>query len=431
MLIRNLLFNVLLISGLSLVAQAQAPLTLRQALQQVRTNSPALRIERLNINAAQADEVTANLRSNPTVNNQTLFQLNQGQPAVPGVDLPGMLSRQRRQFWLQATKEFDIYHKRDYRTRFAQASTKLAQQNVAETERTVLLDAANRFLDAWYARIQLVLLERARANTDTLVQLNRVRLKNLAISSTDLTRTRLLLDQYELQTRTAQQDLRNRLNELRLVLGTTDSVNVAMNDSIVNPAVPNPLVLHPVPLAPADSLLQLAATSRTDVGVAAATIEAAQRNLALQRVLAKPRNEAGLIWNPQNSVPYAGIFLTLELPFYNRNQGEIQKAQIVQDQASQAATFVQARIRTEVSTAYESFISSRRNVERYTGIRRDADQVLASVRYAYLRGATTLIDLFEAQRSWFETQTAYYEAVYTYRQNYIRLLYSTGQINTY
>jgi cobalt-zinc-cadmium efflux system outer membrane protein len=148
-------------------------------------------------------------------------------------------------------------------------------------------------------------------------------------------------------------------------------------------------------------------------------------------VLAKPRNEAGLIWNPQNSVPYAGIYLTLELPVYNRNQGEIQKAQVVQEQAGQAASLVQARIRTEVSTAYESFVASRRNLERYTGIRRDADQVLASVRYAYLRGATTLIDLFEAQRSWFETQTAYYEATYTYRQSYIRLLYATGQINTY
>jgi cobalt-zinc-cadmium efflux system outer membrane protein len=431
MLLRNQLLFTLLISGLNLAAHAQTSLTLRQALQQVRTSSPALRIERLNVNAAQADEITANLRANPVLNNQTLFQLNQGQPAVPVTDAPGSLSRQRRQFWLQATKEFDIHHKREYRTRFAQANTTLATRNLAETERNVLFDAANRFLDAWYARIQLTLLDRARASTDTLVQLNRVRLKNLAISTTDLTRTRLLLDQYELQTRTAQQDLRNRLNELRLVLGTTDSINVVINDSIVNPAVPNPLVLHPVPLAPVDSLLQLASTNRTDLGVATATIDAARQNLALQRVLAKPRNEAGLIWNPQNSVPYAGIFLTLELPVYSRNQGEIQKAQVVQEQAGQAASLVQARIRTEVSTAYESFVASRRNLERYTSIRRDADQVLASVRYAYLRGATTLIDLFEAQRSWFETQTAYYEATYTYRQSYIRLLYATGQINTY
>lgn len=422
----------LLICTTGLTASAQNPLTLRQVLEQVRTNSPALRVERLNITVAQADQITANLRSNPVLNNQTLFQLS----TPPGLPVSadqsaGALSRQRRQFWLQATKEFDIFNKRQYRNRFAEASTNLAVRSVAETERGLLFDAANRFLDAWYARIQLILLQRAKANVDTLVQLNRVRLRNLVITSTELTRTQLLSDQFDIQTRTAQQDLRNRLNELRLVLGVTDSITIAMNDTVVRPDLANPLRLYPSVNTPADSLLRLAATTRTDVQAAQANLETARRNVDLQQVLAHPRNEAGLIWNPQNAVPYAGIFLTLELPVYARNQGEIQKSRVLADQAGQAATLVQARIRSEVETAYQSFVSSRQNVDRYVGIRRDADQVLASVRYAYLRGATTLIDLLEAQRSWFDTQTGYYQALYTYRQNYVRLLYATGQISTY
>lgn len=410
-----------------LPASAQTTLTLQQTLQQVRTNSPALRVERLNINAAQADQVTANLRPNPVVNNQTLLQLT----PTPGGEGVNMLNRQRRQFWLQATKEFDIHHKREYRSRFAEASTNLAVRSVAETERGLLFDAANRFLDAWYARVQLALLQRAKANVDTLVQLNKVRLKNLVITSTDLTRTQLISDQYDIQTRTAQQDVRNRLNELRLVIGTADSINVALNDSIVNPPFTTPLRLYPTVNASSDSLLRMAATNRTDVRVAEANLEAARRNVDLQHVLAKPRNEAGLIWNPQNAVPYVGVFLTLELPVYSRNQGEIQKSRVLQEQAGQAADLVQIRIRSEVETAYQSFMISRQNIDRYVGIRRDADQVLASVRYAYLRGATTLIDLLQAQTSWFDTQTAYYQTLYTYRQNYVRLLYVTGQINSY
>ncbi|GAB3737143.1 hypothetical protein GCM10028816_40450 [Spirosoma lituiforme] len=415
-----------------LTASAQTTLTLRQTLQQVRENSPALRVERLTINAAQADQITANLRPNPILNNQTLFQLQQ----TPGIVTPsgegvGVLNRQRRQFWLQATKEFDIHNKRAYRNRFAEANTNLAIRSVAETERGLLFDAANRYLDAWYARIQLALLQRAKANVDTLVQLNRVRLKDLVISSTDLTRTQLISDQYDIQTRTAQQDLRNRLNELRLVIGSADSITVALNDSIINPAFRNPLSLYPTVNASADSLWQLAATTRTDVRVAEANLESARRNVALQQVLAKPRNEAGFIWNPQNAVPYAGVFLTLELPVYSRNQGEIQKSRVLQDQADQAAALVQRQIQAEVQTAYQSFATSRQNIERYVGIRRDADRVLASVRYAYLRGATTLIDLLQAQTSWFDTQTAYYQSLYAHRQNYVRLLYVTGQINAY
>ncbi|UHG92112.1 TolC family protein [Spirosoma oryzicola] len=427
MLPKNVIHCLLWLSFLSVAASAQTPLTLRQALQQVRTNSPALRVERLNINAAQADQVTANLRPNPVLNNQTLIQLT----PTPGAEAVGPFSRQRRQFWLQATKEFDIHNKRLYRSRFAEANTALATRSVDETERNLLFDAANRFLDAWYARIQLSLLQRAKSNVDTLVQLNKVRLKNLVISNTDLTRTQLISDQYDLQTRTAQQELRNRLNELRLILGTTDSVSVAMNDSIVSATVFNPLKLYPTVIASADSLLHLATTTRSDVRVAEANLETARRNVDLQQVLAKPRNEAGFIWNPQNAIPYAGVFITLELPVYSRNQGEIQKSRVLQEQAGQQAAFVQARIQAEVQTAYQSFMTSRQNVDRYTGIRRDADQVLASVRYAYLRGATTLIDLLQAQTAWFDTQTAYYETLYTYRQNYVRLLYATGQINSY
>ncbi|WP_080054163.1 TolC family protein [Spirosoma aerolatum] len=420
-------YSLLFVGLFYLPASAQVTLNLRQTLQQVRTNSPALRVERLNINVAQADQVTANLRPNPVLNNQTLVQLT----PTPGSEAVGLLSRQRRQFWFQATKEFDIYHKRTYRNRAAEANTNLAIRSVAETERNLLFEAANRYLDAWYARIQLALLQRAKANVDTLVQLNKVRLKNLVITTTDLTRTQLISDQYDIQTRTAQQDLRNRLNELQLVLGIADSVNVAMNDSIIHPAFTNPLRLYPTVIATADSLLRLATANRTDVLAAEANIESAKRNVDLQQVLARPRNEAGFIWNPQNAIPYAGVFLTIELPVYSRNQGEIQKSRVLQEQASQAATLVQTRIRAEVQTAYQSFMTSRQNIDRYVGIRRDADQVLASVRYAYLRGATTLIDLLQAESSWFDTQTAYYQSLYAYRQNYVRLLYVTGQINLY
>ncbi|GAB3945306.1 hypothetical protein GCM10028805_14170 [Spirosoma harenae] len=410
-----------------LSASAQVILTLRQTLQQVRTTSPALRVERLNINVVQADQTTANLRPNPVLNNQTLLQLN----PMPGAESVGLLNRERRQFWLQATKEFDIYNKRTYRNRFAEANTNLAVRSVAETERNLLFDAANKYLDAWYARIQLALLQRAKSNVDTLVQLNKVRLKDLVITTTDLTRTQLISDQYDIQTRTAQQELRNRLSELRLIVGSADSVTVALNDSIINPAFSNPLRLYPTVNATADSLFRLASTTRADVQVAQANIEAARRNVDLQQVLAKPRNEAGLIWNPQNAVPYAGVFLTIELPVYSRNQGEIQKSKVLQEQAGQAAVLVQARIRSEVETAYQSFMTSRQNMDRYVSIRRDADRVLASVRYAYLRGATTLIDLLQAESSWFDTQTAYYQNLYTYRQNYVRLLFVTGQINLY
>ncbi len=398
--------------SVGLVSAQVAPigLTLRQTLDRVRVNSPALRVERLNIEATRANEITANLRANPVLNNQTLFQINSGY--FP--EGAGLVNRRNRQFWLQATKEFDIYNKRGFRTQLAQANTRLAERSVAETERNLLFDAANRWLDAQYAQVQFNLLQRAKINVDSLVEINKIRLKNLAITANDLTRTQLLADQYALQITTARQESVNRLAELRLVLAATDSLSVSPDDAVISP------------LGSLDSLLQQADANRTDVRAAQANLDAARRNVALQQVLARPRNEAGLIWNPQNAVPYLGVYLTLELPVYNRNQGNIQQSRVLQEQAGQVISLTQLRVRSEVRLAWNSFETSRQNVIRYGQILRQSNQVLNTVRYAYLRGATTLIDYLEAQRSWFDTQTAYAQAVYQNRQNYIRLLFATG-----
>ena len=57
-----------------------------------------------------------------------------------------------------------------------------------------------------------------------------------------------------------------------------------------------------------------------------------------------------------------------------------------------------------------------------------AGQVLETIRYAYLRGQTTLIDFLEAQRTWFETKKQLYENLLSFRQSYWDLLLATGLI---
>jgi cobalt-zinc-cadmium efflux system outer membrane protein len=51
------------------------------------------------------------------------------------------------------------------------------------------------------------------------------------------------------------------------------------------------------------------------------------------------------------------------------------------------------------------------------------------VRYSYLKGSTTIIDLLEAQRSWLDTRQQYYDTEMQYRKATIELLFVTGLIN--
>jgi cobalt-zinc-cadmium efflux system outer membrane protein len=178
-----------------------------------------------------------------------------------------------------------------------------------------------------------------------------------------------------------------------------------------------------------DTLLAYALQHRADLQSAHTAVEVSTSNIKLQRSMAWPQPELGVIWNPQNTIRYAGFFGTIELPLFSRNQGEIQRSTILRQQAEQSITAIEAQITTEITTAYNSFVTQQHNVQRFADILMQSQTILDNVRYAYLRGGTTIIDFLEAQQSWLDTQQQYFDAQQQYQQSYIELLFVSGQIN--
>lgn len=394
---------------------AQTQMTLREALHMVKANNPFLKPERLNTGIAQADVVTAGLRPNLSLNNQTL-QLIRDRDFATGTQFS---NPHNRQVWWQLTKQFQLANQRKYKQEVAGQNVMVTASNYRELERNLLLDAGVKWLDVWYNKRTLELIDEARTNIDTLVGIQQIRLKNQVISTSDLARTQLLQEQYELQSKNVDQTYRNELQNLRLMLGSADSVTVNDTDSIFT-----------MQLAPAlDSLLALSYASRADVDAAKANIELSKSNVRLQRSLAVPVPELGVIYNPQNTVPYVGFFGTIDLPFFNRNQGEIKKSKLLLEQSQQRLSAVQMQVQTEVQTSLRAYQVSKETVEKYSGILSKSQQVLESVKYAYTRGGTTIIDFLEAQRNWFDTEKLYCDALYNYRKSYLQLLCVTGLIN--
>jgi cobalt-zinc-cadmium efflux system outer membrane protein len=175
--------------------------------------------------------------------------------------------------------------------------------------------------------------------------------------------------------------------------------------------------------------MQLALNKRTDIVAAKSSIAVANSNIQLQKSLATPQPELGVIYNPQNTVPYVGIFATIELPFFSRNQGEIKKSQLVKQQAEQNLTVLQQQVNTELTNTFNSFTTNQKNVDKFKLLLKQSQTILNNVKYAYLRGGTTIVDFLEAQRSWLETQQQYYDALQQQRESYIQLLFVTGYIN--
>jgi cobalt-zinc-cadmium efflux system outer membrane protein len=394
--------------------QAQQGLTLRNVLQLAKKNNPDLKVLAQNINAAETDRVTAQLRPNPVFNMQTLH-ISRSQYRVEGTSWTNALNNQ---YWYQLTKPLQIAGLRTNKIALANRLVKQAQLDFNEASRNVYLSIASKYIDVWIAIENLNILLKGKKNIDSLVLLNEYRYKDQVITETDLFRVQLLQQQYQRDIVTGHQILMNESQNLKYLTGTTDSIIVVPHDpDFFN--VDSYL----------DSLFKNAMLQRTDVLSARNNVEVSDINIQLQKSFAYPVPEVGGMYNPQNKVPYVGLYGTIEIPFFERNQGEREKARVLKYQAEQNLLATELQVKTEVLNAYRTYYTLRNNLKEYERSLVKAERILSNVRYSYLRGATSVIDLLEAERSWLDTQQRYYSAIENFRRSYVEFLYTSGSIN--
>jgi len=412
--IRNFYAIVLCLFCFLPETSAQTTYSLQKALQTARANNVTLQAQQLSVTISEADVITAKLRPNLRLNNQTLILTN---PSYYPVNTDWNNGR-NQQVWWQLTKSFQAPGQRYNKMDFAQQNVLLTQRVYAETERTVFFDVANKWLQVWIDSKQMVLISEVKENIDSLVEINKIRYRNQVISETDLMRTQLLSDQYALQLTSMNQVYKSDLIALKASLGIQDSIEVDLNDPL--------LISYTTQY---DSLLEQALTNRTDIQVQKAAMAVAESNIKLQKSLAWPQAELGVIYNPQNTIPYIGFYGTIELPVFSRNQGEIKKSLSIKQQAERNINATKFMIHAELLSAYQTFNMYQLNLNKYNNMMVLSEKVLENVRYNYLRGGTNIIDLLEAQRSWLDAQQQYNNMMSEYRKSYVQLLYSLGLIN--
>lgn len=415
---RNTLLILLLLPGRQLVTNAQNAVpsySLRAALQSAKENNLFLKTQSFNTGLAEADKVTAGLRPNLILNNQSLH-IAQPTAFSPGTD---WLNRKNQQIWWQLTKPVQLPGQRNAKMDFAAKNVSATEKLYHEAERNLFFEVGSKWVDVWSAQKQVESLSLAKANIDSLLAINRVRLRNQVITQSDLIRTELLSDQYAVELKNAARNFRNEQLNLKTLLGSKEEVSIDTADTWIQYGKSESL----------DSMISGLSDTRSDLLLLRDRISLAESNMRLQKAMAIPQPELGLIYNPQNTVRYLGLYATWELPIWSRNQGEVQKSKVSRNQAQQDFESTAQIAQTEIIAAYQSCNVARESVQSFQSLLAKSDQILSSVRYAYLRGGTTIVDLLEAQRSWLDARQQYYRLVQQYRQSYLQLLFSSGLIN--
>jgi cobalt-zinc-cadmium efflux system outer membrane protein len=126
----------------------------------------------------------------------------------------------------------------------------------------------------------------------------------------------------------------------------------------------------------------------------------------------------------------ASLFANFALPIFNRNQGEIARTAYALTQAQEQQQAANDVVLSDVANAYEAVKSNDEVVQLYTsGYLKQAQDSRDISEYSYKRGAASLLDFLDAERSYRTVQLAYRQALASYMTALEQLKEAVGTRN--
>lgn len=380
-------------------ASAQSTLSVKDAVAEALQINPLLQVGRDRISIAEGVRRQAGLTFNPRL---VLQSENTRVMAPPAFVYP----RDTDNFaYLQQT--FETWGKRERRVDLASASVRRAELERDLTSRQI----AGRVKSAYWLAAGAVqsesMLRENLGNFGRIIQYHEARVKEGAMAEVDLIRVRLEGERLQIALTQAHLESERARIQLQREMGRREFPEIALADGLE--ATPLPEIAVPV-----DDALQ----RRAEMQLARQNLEVARSNLRLQNTIVKPNVDVlfGLKRTTGLNTMIGG--LQVDLPFLNRNQGNIAvaSAEIRTAESQMAAT--EALIRAEITAAQREYEIRRRQVtESMRTIRQQAEEAAKIAEAAYREGGTDLLRLLDAQRLRIETQLLYYQALAGYRQS--------------
>lgn len=236
------------------------------------------------------------------------------------------------------------------------------------------------------------------------------------LSAADLSRVRLASVNASLKLYGYRQELAAASARLQAMLHTTGKVEPDTADHL--------LFLAKTEL----SSLSDRSETRTDIQLLRTELDHAGSELHLQRSLAWPQPELGVLYNPQNAVPYVGFYGTIEIPVFSRNQGEISQAQLKLRQAGEELSAAQEQAKTEIASARDEYLTAQRDFTTLQQLVTESETLFRDVEQLGTTGGLTVQEVNAALSDHMEMLGLYFDQERAFGESCIRLLFVSGTI---
>lgn len=392
------------------VGQPESRITLDQAIQMALEHNHALRATRTQIQQSQAQELTASVHPNPVFTFNSLF--------IPFTAATADNFNTISEFDVGVGYTFERGHKRQRRISAARDQTSVTQSQVADAERTIVFNVSQQFVNALLAKANVELATQDLESFQQTVNIGQLQYKAGQISEGDFLKIQLQLLQFQNDKSQAELSQVQALAALRQLVGY-DSVTPDYQ-------VIGDLGYQPVTLGLPD-LQAKALANRPDLRAAQQGVTAARSQYQLAQANGKRDLNSTFQYSHVAGLNTGDLLFTMEIPIFDRNQGEIARTRYAITQFDETAREAEETVLTDVRNAYESLQTNGRIIELYQkGYLKQSQDSRDISAYAYQRGAASLLDFLDAERSYRATQLAYRQSLAAYMVSLEQLRQAVG-----
>jgi outer membrane protein, heavy metal efflux system len=393
-------FMAVLAPTIAVAQQSPGPVlppspTLHDVVSFAMAKNPDIVTARLHVDSAHAERRIAGEFENPTAS------------VIPGVP-----------FQYGLADDIDVGPNRHYRIKAAQLGLTATRYSLFDTQRSVIFNVRQAFYDLLLAEALDSVAVEARDIYANLLAADSARLRNGDAPEGDVVTSELNLARGEANVSRAQASVRSARLALQLLMGvakpdTAFPVHGSLRFETVG-----------VPADRPDSLVLVAEQFRPDIKSADEQLDQSRALREQTRWMLLPIPNIGLSWQPQQAYPGSFPFgenshftlaFGLPVPLFNWYGGEREKAKAGVAVAQVNDTETRRQALSDVIQAADSLRSATLLARKYQGGLLDkTQQAVERARYAYGRGAISLLDLLDAIRTNQDIRTEYYTAVHDY-----------------
>lgn len=372
-------------------------LNLQEAGQRFTTCNLELIAERYNIDMAEAEVIQARLFENPVISlEQNVYNRLNGKYFDVGREGEAVVEVEQLIY---------IAGQRNKRVRVEKLNKEMAVYQFEEVLRTLRSELNSKFIELYYTGKSLSVYDKEIVYLQQLLEVMKEQSAKGNISLLEKSRIQALLLSLQQERNEASNQLISLQGDMKLLLGLNASESF---EPVFDESVLNQVDIASIPFIELNNRL----AERPDIKMAHTNIQVSRANVSLQKSLAFPEVSLKGSYDRAGNFcdNYFAIGLSVSVPIFNRNQGNIKSARLSVLQNTNREELARKQAEKELFTSYARLEKAVKlyNTSNYE-LERDFETIIDGVNSNYRKRNISLLEFIDYYQAYKETCLQLYQ----------------------